>query len=152
MVEPVDPFEGRVFHCFEGTPWSTAVDHLGLVKAVDRLGQSVVVAVPDAADRWFDPGFGETLGVLDGYVLGAPIAMMDEAAPMGRPAIVKRLFQSIENKAGVRRPAGPPAYDPPSIGIDDEGDVDKPRPGRDVGDPKGGEAKSDTHSLFGAGA
>ena len=40
MVKPVDPFEGRVFHGFEGSPGSTAVDDLGLVKAVDRLGQS----------------------------------------------------------------------------------------------------------------
>jgi hypothetical protein len=46
--------------------------------------------------------------------------MMDEAASMGRPAIMKRLFQSIEDEAGMCRPAGPPADDPPSIGIDDE--------------------------------
>jgi len=67
----------------------------GLVEAIDRLGQSVVVIFADAADRRLDPGFSEALGVLDGYVLRAPIAMMDEAATMGRPAIVKRLFQSI---------------------------------------------------------
>jgi hypothetical protein len=53
--------------------------------------------------------------------------MMDEVAPMGRPTIVKRLFQGIEDEAGMSRPAGPPADDPPSIGIDDEGDVDEPR-------------------------
>jgi len=28
--------------------------------------------------------------------------MMDEAAPMGRPAIVKRLLQGIEDEAGMR--------------------------------------------------
>jgi hypothetical protein len=60
--------------------------------------------------------------------------MMDEAAPMGRPAIVKRLFQGIEHEVGMRRLAGPPAHEPPSIGIDDEGDLDEPRPGRDVGE------------------
>jgi len=59
---------------------------------------------------------------------------MDEAAPMGRPSIVKRLFQCIEDETGMRRPAGPPADDSPSIGIDDEGYVNKPRPGRDVGE------------------
>ena len=32
------------------------------------------------------------------------------------------------------RPAGPPANDPPSIGIDDEGGIDEPHPGRDVGE------------------
>ena len=51
---------------------------------------------------------------------------------MSWPAIVQRLFQGIEDEAGVGRPAGPPADDPPSIGIDDEGDVDEPRPSRDV--------------------
>jgi hypothetical protein len=53
--------------------------------------------------------------------------MVDEAAPMGRPAIVKSLLQGIQHEAGVRRPAGLPADDPPRIGIDDEGDVDEPR-------------------------
>ena len=32
------------------------------------------------------------------------------------------------------RPAGPPANDAPSIGIDDEGEIDEPRPGRDAGE------------------
>ena len=46
-----------------------ADDHFGLVEAVDCLGQSVVVAVADAADRRLDPGFGKALGVLDRHVL-----------------------------------------------------------------------------------
>ena len=132
MIEPVDPLKRGVLDGFEAAPWSTAMDDLGLVKAVDRLGQSVVVAVADAADRGLDPGLGEALGVLDGHVLRPAIAMMDEAAPMGWPAIVKRLLQGIEDEAGMSRPAGPPANDPPSIGVDDEGDVDEPCPGRDV--------------------
>ena len=40
MVEPVDPFERGVFDGFKAAPRSTPVDHLGLVEAVDRLGQS----------------------------------------------------------------------------------------------------------------
>ena len=47
MVEPVDPFEGSVLHCFEAAPWSAPVDHLGFVEAVDRLGQSVVIEVAE---------------------------------------------------------------------------------------------------------
>jgi hypothetical protein len=57
--------------------------------------------------------------------------MMDEPSPMGRPTIVKRLFQGIKDEAGMCRPAGSPADDAPGVGIDDEGDVDEPRPGRD---------------------
>jgi hypothetical protein len=41
------------------------MDHLGFVEPVDRLGECVVVAVADAADRPHEPGLGETLRVLD---------------------------------------------------------------------------------------
>ena len=50
VVEPVDPFESSVFDSFEGSPWSSPVDDLGLVETVDGLGQGVVVAVSNAAD------------------------------------------------------------------------------------------------------
>lgn len=65
MVEPVHPFERGVLDSFEAAPRPAPVDHLGLEKAVDGFGQSIVVAVSDAADGRFDPGFGEALGVLD---------------------------------------------------------------------------------------
>ncbi|MBA4756675.1 MAG: transposase [Sphingosinicella sp.] len=41
------------------------MDHLGLVEAVDGLGQSVVVAVAHAADRRLDPSFGEALNPIE---------------------------------------------------------------------------------------
>ena len=59
---------------------------------------------------------------------------MNGVVPMGRMAIVQRLFQGIQDEASVRRPAGAPAYDPSSEGIDDEGEVHEPRPGRDIGE------------------
>ena len=40
------------------------MDDLGLVETVDRFGQSIVVAVADAADGGFKAGLGEALGVL----------------------------------------------------------------------------------------
>jgi hypothetical protein len=49
---------------------------------------------------------------------------MDKATPTGRTAIVECLFERIEDKAGMRRPVGTPANNPPGIGVDDEGDVD----------------------------
>ena len=115
------------------------MDDLGFVEAIDRLGQRVVVRVADAAYGRFDPGFSETLGVLDRNILAAPIAMVDEATSIGGPSVMKRLLQGIQDKVGVRGPAGSPADDPPSIGVDDEGDVDEAGPGRDiseVGKPK----------------
>lgn len=38
---------------------------LGLVKAVNRLGQGVVIAITNAADGWLYPDLGEALGILD---------------------------------------------------------------------------------------
>ena len=55
IVEPRHPFEGSQFHSFPGLPRAAAVDHLGLVQAVDRLGQCIVVAVALAARRGFPP-------------------------------------------------------------------------------------------------
>ena len=71
-IEPIDPFEGRELDRFERAPRSAPMDHFGFVQAVDRLGESVVVRVPDAADRRFNAGVGQTLGVLDRDVLGTP--------------------------------------------------------------------------------
>jgi hypothetical protein len=42
-----------------------AVDDLGFEEAVDRLGQRVVVAVANAADRGLDACFGQSFGVFD---------------------------------------------------------------------------------------
>ena len=89
--------------------------------------------VADAADGRLDPGFGEPLGVLDRNVLGAAIAMMNEAAAAGRPSVMERLFEGVQDEVGVRRPAGSPADDPPRVGVDDEGDIDEAGPGRDIG-------------------
>lgn len=66
VVEPVHPFERRVFHGFEAAPWAAAVDELGIEQAVDRLGQRVVITVANAADRRLDACFGKTFGVADG--------------------------------------------------------------------------------------
>jgi hypothetical protein len=63
VVEPVHPFEGRLFDGLEAAPRSASVDDLGLKQAVDRLGQRVVATVAQAADRRVDACFCEALGV-----------------------------------------------------------------------------------------
>ena len=57
---------------------------------------------------------------------------MDEPAAGYGSAIMKRLFQGIENESGVSRAADPPADDPTGIGVDHERDVDESRPGGDI--------------------
>ena len=70
MVEPVHPFERGELDGFEGPPWSTSMDELRLVKAVDGLGERIVVAVADAADGWLYPGFCQAFSVFYGNVRG----------------------------------------------------------------------------------
>ena len=108
------------------------MDDLSVVEAVDRFRGCRKVA--DAADGRLDPGFGEPLGVFDRNILGAAIAMMNEAAAAGRPSVMKRLFQSVQDKVRGGCPAGPPTDDPPGVGVDDEGDIDEAGPGRDIGE------------------
>src|SRR5207245_10907776 len=57
VVEPLDPFQGGELDKFQRTPRSPSADHLGLVKAVDALGQSIVIAVADAAHGGLDARF-----------------------------------------------------------------------------------------------
>ena len=41
---------------------------------------------------------------------------------------MESLFQSVQDEAGMRRPAHPPADDPAGIGVDDKGDIDEADP------------------------
>ncbi len=122
-VEPVHPFERGVFNGFNGPPRSPPVDHLGLAMAVDRLSQGGVVAVASNATRWLDPGLGKALGILDREVLGAEVAVVDQAATLDRAPIIERLFESIQHEADNCRPADPPACDLASVDVDHEGCV-----------------------------
>lgn len=69
MVEPIDPFEGGIFYGLEAAPRTAAMDDLRLEKAIDGLGESVVVAVADAAYGWFDAGLTQPLSVANRQVL-----------------------------------------------------------------------------------
>lgn len=110
------------------------MDDLGLVEAVDGLGEGVVVAIADVADGRLDTRLRQALGIVDRHVLAPPVAGVNQAAATNRTPIVAGLLESIEHKAGMRRPARPPADDAASLGVDDEGDVDEARPGRDIGE------------------
>src|ERR1700712_5819471 len=134
VVEPVDPFQRRELDGLEVSPWPAAMDHLGLVEAVDGFGESIVIGISDAADRRLDACFSQALGVLNGYVLAAPVAVVHEPATMDWPSIMQCLLQRVEHEACMRRARGPPAHDPAGIGVDHEGDVDKAGPGRDIGE------------------
>lgn len=55
VVEPVDPFSGGVLEVVEGAPGCLSFDQLGLVQAVDRLGEGVVIGRPTAPTEGWIP-------------------------------------------------------------------------------------------------
>ena len=110
------------------------MDHLGFVEAVDRLGESVVVAVADAADGRLDAGLGEPLGVADRDVLQAAVRVMNEPTVPDGTARVESLLQGIQHEAGMSGARDPPADGSTGEDIDDEGYVDEAGPGRHVGE------------------
>ncbi len=77
VVEPVHPFQGGELDGFQASPWAASPDHFGLVEAVDRLGQGIIVAVADAADRRFYAGGGEALGVANADILRPTDALLN---------------------------------------------------------------------------
>jgi hypothetical protein len=121
-VEPVDPFEGGELDGLERPPRPPPMDHLSLEQAVDRLGQSIVVAVADAADGWLDTGLGEPLGVAQSKVLRAPVAGMHEAAALEGTALVQGLLQSVEHEGGIGGSGDPPTDDAAGEDVDHESD------------------------------
>ncbi len=84
MVEPIDPSEGGYFQILHVTPRALATDKFVFAETVYGFSESIVVLVPDAADRWFDPGFGQTLGVANGRILPTAKRMMDQSAFLNR--------------------------------------------------------------------
>ena len=61
VVEPIHPFESRELKLLDVPPRPTPADHLRLVQADDRLGESVVVRVAETAYCWFDLCFRKSL-------------------------------------------------------------------------------------------
>ena len=98
----VDHGHIKTLDVFQRAPRPTPMDHFSFVEPIDRLGERIVVAVTDAADRWHEASLGEAFGVFDRDVLHATIRVMDKAAADG-PAIMQRLLQGIEHEARVRR-------------------------------------------------
>ena len=105
MVEPVDVFEGCVLEMVKVPPWSFLSDEFCLVQSDDGFGEGIIVGVAYRADRWFDAGFGETLGVSNGQILRAGIGMMYEAA------VRIRWFWGCGPRWPVRGRRGPGRYE-----------------------------------------
>nr|UCK92300.1 hypothetical protein [Raoultella planticola] len=108
------------------------MDHLGLVEAVDGLGQCVVERVAHAAHRGLQARLGQPLGVSDRHVLDASVAVVDQAIRADRLPRVQRLLERVEHEVRLHRAGGLPAHDATGEHVDDESDVDPSLPSRDV--------------------
>src|SRR5262245_66608508 len=84
-------------------PRALPVNHLRLEEADDRLSESIVVRITATPDRWRDTSFRQPIAVAHRNVLGAPIAVMDQAAGAGAAAVVNGLLQRIEHEVGRQR-------------------------------------------------
>jgi hypothetical protein len=109
------------------------MNDLGLVKTVDRFGESIVLTVANASDRWLDARLGQPFGIANGHVLRAAVGMMNQPATFDGPPIMQCLVEGIEHKAGMSRSACPPTDDTAGEGINDEGHLNEALPGRDIG-------------------
>ena len=61
-----------------------------------------IVGISDAANRGLDACFCQTLGVADGNVLPATVAVVDQTAIMNRPTRIKCLFKRVQNEVRFR--------------------------------------------------
>ena len=79
VVEPVDVLGDGDLEVVDVLPGALVADQLGLEQRVERLGQGVVVRIAGGADRGDGAGLGEALGVADGDVLDALVAVVRQA-------------------------------------------------------------------------
>ena len=127
------PGQGGQLDLVGGVPGAAGADQLGLVQAVDRLGQRVVVAVASGADRADRAGLGEPLGVADAQVLPAAVGVVDQPVQAGIGAGPDGHLQGVQGQAGPQGAGDAPADDGAAVGVDDERGVAEPGPGGHIG-------------------
>ena len=83
------------------------MDDLGLVEAIDRFREGIVVAIADAADRRLDACFREALGILDRDVLGG---FTDRRNTLAKEVAMQRYKRRSDRcvRAALRSPGRPP--------------------------------------------
>ena len=86
----------------------------------------------------------------DGEVMRTTIPMVDQGVTRAHRALVQGLLERVERQVGTQRVRHPPAHDTSRVGVDDEGDIDEPRPRRhvrQVREPQGVRTRSPEHPI-----
>src|SRR3954453_20067948 len=78
MVVPVDRLSGGELDMVDATPGTLLLDQLGLVEAVDRLGQRVVERRADSTGRGPNTGCSETFAMGQRDVLRPVVVVVDQ--------------------------------------------------------------------------
>jgi hypothetical protein len=91
VVELISPLKGGILDRLERLPRAAPMDDLGLEQHDDRLSQSIIVRVSDAADGGLDACLGEALGAKNAHELRSAFGMADKAAAGDRTALVQGL-------------------------------------------------------------
>ena len=78
VIEPIDPFQGRVLDVIDDFPRSFPADHPGFIEPVDRFGQRVVVRVAVGADRGDYPYLSKPFAVANREELAFHAGMMNK--------------------------------------------------------------------------
>lgn len=126
IIDPV-PTHSRVAYSTasalrHGPRTGLDVDDFGLEQAIDRLGQSIVASVANAADQGLDACLGRPLSVFDRQLLRSAVRLMHRPHGIDRAAFTDQLFEGIRNETGMRECAGAPADAASGMGLDDESD------------------------------
>lgn len=100
VIEPVDIVQGGVLDVIEPLPGAMMTDQFGLVEPSEGLGEGIVLAVAPGTDRRDGTGLGQTLGILDGQVLRAPVTVMDQPSEGHGAASPERHLQGIQGQVG----------------------------------------------------
>src|SRR2546426_3750294 len=113
-----------------------AIEQLALEGREEALAQGVVVRVADAAHRRPDASLATPLAERDRRVLAALVGVMNDVLRLALyHGHVQRRKDELSTEMGLHRPAD----DPPTPGVDHDGEKQEPGPGRDVcdvGDPQ----------------
>ncbi|MDM7459321.1 MAG: hypothetical protein P3W94_008225 [Paracoccus sp. (in: a-proteobacteria)] len=109
--EQFDPFEGCVLNGAEAVQWAATMNDFSFEQAVDCPGQCIVVAVAvaNAAHGRRDACRGQSLRAFDRQKLTAPVAVVNQPHALDRAAFMDGLYRGVDNDAGMRCGADPPA-------------------------------------------
>ncbi len=110
------------------------MNQFGLVQAINRFRQRVVVAVTTAAHGRLDTGLGQSFAVLYGHVLRAPVTVMNQRIITLRLSVIQGLFQRVQNEVCPHGTALSPAHYPARVDVNDKGHVLPALPGRYIGE------------------